>query len=176
MSDNILKIMDHLWKSDEEASAYLSPKEIEQKKRILSLHSMWLESPWKENNKLMEAHRGIFEVSLSQAYRDFDVVKTYFGNIKLTSKDLMRYIVEEMCKRAYEKAETEGNAMAMVAAANGIIKVRRLDQEDKELDPDDLHIPNFEATVDPTVIGLQPIKDKAAKVAKYREKYLLNNG
>ena len=174
MNDNILKIIDHLWKSEEEASVFLSPVELEQKRRILALHSMWLASPWKENNKLMEAHSGVFNISQAQAYRDFDVVKTYFGNIKLTSKDLMRYIVEEMCKRAYEKAETEGNAMAMVAAANGIIKVRRLDQEDKELDPEDIHVPNFQATVDPMVIGLQPIKNKAEKVAKYREKFITN--
>lgn len=174
MSDNILKIIEHLWKSDEEASVFLSPVEIQQKRRILALHAMWLQTPWRENNKLVEAHKGVFEISLSQAYRDLDVVKTYFGNIKLVSKDLMRYIVEEMCKRAFDKAETEGNAMAMVAAANGIIKVRRLDQEDKEVDPDVMNIPNFEAVVDPAILGLPIIKDRAERVEKYRNKYLIN--
>ena len=175
MSDNnieIPKIIQHLYKSDEEAAAYLSPCQLEQKKRLLSLYNTWLSSPWKENSKILADHVGMFNIELSQAYRDFENVKMIFGNLKLASKDVMKYVVSEMLKHAYQQAETDKNSMAMVAAANGLIKVGRLDQIDIEIDIESLNIPDFETTVDPTVLSpdFKPMKNKAKFLEKYRGK------
>lgn len=112
------------------------------------------------------------DLSYIEAVRDLSNIKLVIGNLPRARKELIRYQVTEMHKKAYQKALENGNELAMTAAANNISKANTLDKDEIEIPWDQIIPPAFEPSNDIEVIGGKPVKDLDARIAKLKEKYM----
>lgn len=111
-------------------------------------------------------------MSYIESVRDLSNIKLVIGNLPRARKELIRYQVTEMHKKAYQKALENGNEIAMTMAANNISKANALDKDDIDIPWDQMIPPALEPTSDIKAIGGKPIKDIDAKIAKLKAKYL----
>lgn len=116
------------------------------------------------------------QLSYIEALRDLSNIKLVIGNMPRARKDLIRWQVIEMHKKAYQKALENNNDLGMTTAANNIAKAAGLDKEDPEIPWDEINPPNFEPTADITVIDPDR-KPKSPKeideqIAKLKSRYL----
>lgn len=139
--------------------------------RIRSAYTLWLEYPRKKDAEIRD-HLMTFGVNRSAAYEDIQLIKLLLGDLAETSKAFHRFRFVAMIEKAYDLAERNKDAKAMVAAADKYAKYNQLDKEDSLKIPWDEIIPQqFEPTSDPTVIGIKPVANIREKIAKMKEKY-----
>lgn len=162
-----------LFKDATEAEHYLSVKEMEVRKRWMAAFSKWYDAPHTSTKDIVtflsNGCGGITEpVSYQQAYKDIVYVQRLLGNIQQASKAWSRYMVIEMARQAYIKAEAKGDAKSMALAANTIGKYTRLDKEEKEpMDWERMIPPSFEPSDDVTLVeGVKPVEN----IEAYRKK------
>lgn len=163
----------HLMEDSDVASKYLSETQLQIRERIKYGYVMWLESPSKPDSMVVKALMETYGISTRQAYADIDAIKLILGNIKNAHKEWHRYVVIEMCKKAFELAESNKDPKGMAMAADKLGKYTRLDQiEEDQLPWDQLIPPNFEPSTDITVLGFQHVPDLDKKVAALKRKYM----
>lgn len=149
-----------------------SEKELEIKKRFVTVFTFWLEKPMLSDKKILQFMTTTLGMSKSQAYRDIDKIKILLGNVRNANKEWQRYKLIAMLDKAYELAEVTRNSMAMIKAAQVLGKYTQLDKEEAAAIPYDEIVPqSFEPTGDVSVLGIQPIKDLKDRQKKLREKY-----
>jgi hypothetical protein len=165
--------------SGDKVSVHMSTKELEIRKRYMSLFHLMLERPEMKDIDLVNFLMNEFKISRSIAFYDVSNVKVIFGNVKKTAKEWDRYVVTEMLKESYNKAKEEWDKSKdakhlknMVYAADKLGRYTKLDQEEGRDIPFDEIVPlDIEPTGDVSVLGLKPMQDLAAKQRKLREKY-----
>jgi hypothetical protein len=113
------------------------------------------------------------KLSYVQAAVDLNAIKNVIGNMPRVRKELIRYQVIELQKRAYQHAESLGNVDAMVAAANGIGKAANLDKDDPEIPWDEMLPPSFEPVNDLEALGEGFEKHQSVErdIERMRKKY-----
>jgi hypothetical protein len=114
-----------------------------------------------------------FDISYIEAMRDLSSIKLVIGNMPRARKELIRYQVSEMHKKAYQKALENNNEMGMTTAAANFAKANNLDKDDMEIPWDQMIPPAFEPTDDISVIGRLrlPEKELDAKIDKLKARY-----
>ncbi len=166
-------IQAHLMDDPDVACIYLSETQLKIRERIKYGYVMWLESPSKPDFLVVKALIDTYGISQRQAYADIDAIKTVLGNIKNAHKEWHRYVVIEMCKKAFELAESNKDPKGMAMAADKLGKYTRLDQiEEDQLPWDQLIPPNFEPSTDITVLGFQHDPNIDKKIAALKRKYM----
>ena len=149
-----------------------SEKELEIKKRYVTVFTFWLDKPMLSDKKIIQFMTSNLGMSKTQAYRDIDKIKILLGNVRNANKEWQRYKLIAMLDKAYEMAEAARNSMAMIKAAQVLGKYTQLDKEETAAIPYDEIVPqSFEPTGDVSVLGIQPIKDLKDRQKKLREKY-----
>lgn len=164
--DNIQK---HLLETQEVASLYLSPAEIEIKNRLATGFTLWVENPGFPDKEIISFLKDRFDISSRQAYNDLGNIKLMLGNVRNAHKEWYRHTVIEMAKETYALARRQKDTKAMAMALDKIGKYTRLDQVDaEELPWDQLIPPDFEPSNDITVLGFtrDPHVDERRKRAK----------
>lgn len=140
--------------------------------RLRDVYNHWLSFPTKKDRDIIlyiQQHGG---VGKSQAYDDLKVVKALLGNFQKTTQDYHRYRFIEMIRRAYDKAESLGDARSMVAAADKYAKYTRLDKdEERENRYAKIQRQPFKFTDDPSVIGIKPVPNIREKIRALKERY-----
>lgn len=152
------KIEMMLYKSREEASVYLTDREMQQKDRWMLCVSKMMENPSMLDsdlvNFLTNGGEGLFDpVSTATAYRDMAAVRRLVGNIKLSSKEWYRHLIVEACKKGIEIAIAANDASGIAANADKIGKYTRVDKDDDALNYDNFEPPVFEPSDDVTLLG-----------------------
>lgn len=112
-------------------------------------------------------------LSYTQAVRELSKVKHVMGNMPRVRKELVRYQVIEMHKRAFQKAEEAGDVKGMTAASNGIAMAANLDKDDPEIPWEEMISPAWEPVNDLTALG-EGFEDKENledKIEKFKKKY-----
>ena len=147
-----------LYKSREEASVYLTDREMQQKDRWMLCVSKMMENPAMLDSELVifltNGGEGLFEkVSTATAYRDMAAVRRLVGNIKLSSKEWYRHLIVEACKKGIEIAIAANDASGIAANADKIGKYTRVDKDDDALNYDNFEPPVFEPSDDVTLLG-----------------------
>jgi len=162
-----------LFKDAPEASQELSLHEEDIRRRWMATFSKWHDAPHTPTKEMVKflttGCGGVVEpVSEPQAYRDIAYVQRLLGNVQQASKAWCRYMVVEMARQAYVKAEAKGDAKSMALAANTIGKYTRLDKEESEpVDWGRMTPPSFEPSDDVTLVeGVQPVEN----IEEYRRK------
>lgn len=154
-----------LFKDKDEATTFLSPREMEIKKRMMLCVSKKMEEPLIPDtelvNFLLHGCGGNTEpVSQSQAYRDIGMINRLVGNIQLAAKAWYRYMIVEGGKKAFNMAMDKEDAKGAAAALDKIGKYTRSDKEDEKFDYSQLVPPSFEPSDDVTLLeGLEPIEN-----------------
>ena len=112
--------------------------------------------------KLIEPDR-----SFSSCVRDLNKVKFVLGNMPKARKELIRFQVIEMLKRAYQKAESLDNPDAMASSANAIGRNANLSTEDNEIPWDEMIPPDFEPTDNIKVLSdnLEPYTEEIGRAS-----------
>lgn len=169
------KIQQHLYEDTETALQYLTPTEIEIKKRVMVCVSKIMDEPMIQDKDmvkfLMNGCGGKTEqVGQSQAYRDIAAIRKILGNIQLASKSWYRYIIIEGAKEGFDIARVEKDAKGMASCLDKIGKYTRADREDDPFDFSQLIPPSFEPTNDVTVMeGFEKIDNLEEERKKFRE-------
>jgi len=169
------KIQQHLYEDTETALQYLTPTEIEIKKRVMVCVSKIMDEPMIQDKDmvkfLMNGCGGKTEqVGQSQAYRDIAAIRKILGNIQLASKSWYRYIIIEGAKEGFDIARVERDAKGMASCLDKIGKYTRADREDDPFDFSQLIPPSFEPTNDVTVMeGFEKIDNLEEERKKFRE-------
>ena len=147
---------------------------IEKRKRRYTLFCHSYSHPYQTDDQLVDFLKLIEPGrSFSSAIRDVNRVKFAIGNMPKASKQLIKWQVTEMLKRAYQKAEALDNPDAMAAAANAIGRANNVNSNDDEIPWDDMITPNFEPTNDIKALSenIKPFSDE--DISKMRKKYSL---
>ena len=169
------KIQQHLYEDTETALKYLTPTEIEIKKRVMVCVAKIMDEPMIQDKDmvkfLMNGCGGKTEqVGQSQAYRDIAAIRKILGNIQLASKSWYRYIIIEGAKEGFDIARVEKDAKGMASCLDKIGKYTRADREDDPFDFSQLIPPSFEPTNDVTVMeGFEKIDNLEEERKKFRE-------
>ena len=169
------KIQQHLYEDTQTALQYLTPTEIEIKKRVMVCVAKIMDEPMIQDKDmvkfLMNGCGGKTEqVGQSQAYRDIAAIRKILGNIQLASKSWYRYIIIEGAKEGFDIARVEKDAKGMASCLDKIGKYTRADREDDPFDFSQLIPPSFEPTNDVTVMeGFEKIDNLEEERKKFRE-------
>lgn len=175
--DNDLKSLEliqlHLMEDRDVAKLYLSETQLDIRDRLAAGYTHWLENPTTPDSEIVMFLRENYGVSQRQAYADIDAIRIMLGNIKNAHKEWHRFVVIEMCKQAYKKAEANNDPKAMAMAADKLGKYTRLDQvEEDQLPWDQLVPPNFEPSTDVSIMGFKRDPDIDHKRKRLMRKYM----
>ena len=113
-------------------------------------------------------------VSTNQAYRDIALIKMLFGSVAVSNKEQMRYKANFLydAAAAAAMAGNDAKAKALTKIADGIVKNNRLDESDgEEFHWDEIVPKDMSLSVDPSVIGIEPIPNIREKAAKLLKQY-----
>lgn len=140
--------------------------------RLRDAYTHWLANPLLSDNRMRDYLMATHQVSTSQAYRDITLVKMLFGSVQVSNKEQMRYKANYLydAAAAAAMAGNDSKAKALTKIADGIVKNNRLEEQEGEDYPWDEIVPvDISLSVDPSVIGIEPIpqvREKAAKLLK----------
>jgi len=157
------KIEKQLFKSEDDASVFLTETQLNIKNRLMLCVSILMTDPLKSDTELVNFLTGgcggiVTRVTDSQAYRDVAAIKKMVGNIPMASKTWYRYMIVEGAKKGYEIAVAEKDAKGIAACLDKIGKYTRADKEDDAFDWAQMIPPNMEPTDDVSVLeGFEPI-------------------
>lgn len=171
------KVLKHLYDDTETALRYLTPTEVEIKKRVMLCVNMVMDEPMIRDFSLVEFLKngcgGICSsIGTSQAYRDIAAVRKIVGNIQLSSKSWYRYMVIEGAKEAFEIGRTNNDSKGMSSAIDKIGKYTRADKEDDPYDYSEMTPPSFEPTDDISVLeGFEKIDNLEQKRKEFRARF-----
>ena len=169
------KIQQHLYEDTETALQYLTPTEIEIKKRVMVCVAKIMDEPMIQDKDMVRfimngCGGNTAPVGQSLAYRDIAAIRKILGNIQLASKSWYRYIIVEGAKEGFDIARVEKDAKGMASCLDKIGKYTRADREDDPFDFSQLIPPSFEPTNDVTVMdGFEKIDNLEEERRKFRE-------
>ena len=164
--------LDLIVRKMENDSIILTESQQEHYDRLRDAYTHWLSNPLLSDNRMRDYLMATHHVSTSQAYRDITLVKMLFGSVQVANKEQMRYKANYLydAAAAAAMAGNDAKAKALTKIADGIVKNNRLEEQEGEDYPWDEIIPvDISLTVDPSVIGIEPIphiREKAAKLLK----------
>ena len=153
-----------------------TPVEISQVKRYRYAFSMYLDSPAISDRTLVEDLMKAFDISKSQAYRDLTGVKIILPSVKNAGKEWIRYLVNEELKEIIEFTKLDENKRTMLdqrlAAIDKLAKYNKLNKPDEiEINWDEIVPVTIEPTNDVSVLGVKPLENKEAAIAKMYDRY-----
>lgn len=115
-----------------------------------------------------------YGVTSRVAYQDIAIIKALYGRVPLANKEQMRHKANHLFDMA-TAAALAGNdkkAKALTKIAEGIVKNNRLEESDGEEYPwEDIIPKDLSLSVDPSVIGIEPIPNVQEKAAKLLKRY-----
>lgn len=164
-----------LFKSRDDSTGLLSPREQLIKERMMLVVSKRMEEPLVEEKNLVDFLTGgcgglVPKVSKSQAYRDVAMANRLVGNIQLSAKSWYRYMIVEGAKKAYNLAIDKGDAKAAAAALDKLGKYTRSDKEDDRIDFSEMLPPSFEPSDDVTLLdGVERIPNLEQRRRELRQ-------
>lgn len=159
------KVEKCLYMEKTEAERYLTPGQMEIKKRLMLCVSVMLDDPLTPDteivNFLMAGCGGSCDpISQTQAYRDVAALKKMVGSIQLSSKAWYRHMIIEGAKEGIRIAKLKEDAKGIAVNIDKIGKYTRADKEDDTFDWTQMLPPVLEPTDDVSVLeGFEPVEN-----------------
>jgi hypothetical protein len=177
--DSLLeKINDHLFSSETDTRLVFDKDEQDIVLRYRAAFTKWLDEPMMKDKDMIHYLKTTFEISETQAYKDISRIKFLLGNVAVANKEFQRHRATEMILEGYDLASNAVSglevkqAMAMIRAAEALVKVHKLDKDEMERIPWEDIIPlELEPTTDISVIGRKRIDNLEELQQKLRKKY-----
>ena len=133
--------------------------------RLRDAYTHWLSNPLLSDNRIRDYLMTMHHIAL---------IKMLFGSVAVSNKEQMRYKANFLydAAAAAAMAGNDAKAKALTKIADGIVKNNRLDESDGEEFPWDEIVPkDMSLSVDPSVIGIEPIPNIREKAAKLLKQY-----
>lgn len=151
----------------------LTQKEEEIKQRYEAGFAFWLNNPHLDKTQVARFIRNKFDIQRSSSFDDVKAIEIMLANVKTASKEWLRHMVIEMCRKAYNMALAKSDPKGMVLAADKIGRYAKLDQDEIESLPwEKLIPPNFEPSPDVSILGIETEGNTQKRIDKLRKKYL----
>jgi hypothetical protein len=175
----LLKLHSFLFGSDQEKESLVFHKDEQDiVLRYRAAFTKWLSDPSLRDYEMISYLKITFGISDTLAYRDLSRIKSLIGNVQNAGKEFQRHRATEMILKGYAlAAEADSHlevkqAMAMIRAAEALVRVHKLDKEEMERIPWEDIIPlDLEPTTDISVIGRRRIDNIEELQQKIRSKY-----
>jgi hypothetical protein len=150
----------------------MPPYHLERLMRFRAGYAFWYEFPTKQEADIRDHIMDEFGISKTQAYEDIRIIKILLGNIQKVTKEWNRHRFIAMIEESYKTAKANGDAKAMVMAADKFGKYTQLNIEDSiDIPWGEIINSAWEPTSDPTVIGLKPDPKIDEKIKNLKKKY-----
>lgn len=133
---------------------------------------LWMiEQPQAKDSTFVSEVCNRFKVSRPTAYSDLAVIKALLPELAKTAKEFHRWRYFEMILDTYETAKKKGDTRTMEKAASDYAKYAKIDVDKDEIDFADITPQPFVPTLDPRVLGIEPIPNLAERKKALLEKY-----
>lgn len=166
------EVLDLFFAKMEDSSLVLTEPQQQRYDRLYDTYTHWLQNPILPDNRVRDYIVANYGVTKMTAYQDIAIIKCLFGSVQVSHKEMQRVKANHLFDMA-AAAAVAGNtekAKTLTKIAEGIVKANRLDDAEKdEVIWTDIVPKDFSLTVDPSVIGIEPvpgIKEKAEKLLK----------
>ena len=103
---------------------------LQRQQRIVDAYTHWTRFPREEDRDVVAYIMCRYNISQNSAYEDLRLIKSIMGEVNKVTKDFARYQFDKMIMSAYRKAESQGDARSMAAAAAAYGKFHKLDKDD----------------------------------------------
>lgn len=149
------------------------PKEtVEKIKRVRDMHQLLIANPATVAREIVSDIMERYGVTEQCAYSDLRTVRDILPTLTQSRRAYHRWQANEMMMETYRKARDKGKLDVMAKTAADYAKYNRVDEDDDDTGTfDEIRVQPFVPTMDPRVLGLEPIPDIFEKQRKLIEKY-----
>lgn len=144
----------------------------ERLKRIRGVYAYWLQFPTKTSKEIIDYNMKMFGVGRAQAYDDLHLTQVLLGNLQQTSKEFMRWKINQDLEHDLQLARNINDMRAVASIEKNRILNNRTDKDDEpELEYDKIVPQTFEPTDDPSVIGIKKVPGLRDRIRRLEKKY-----
>lgn len=144
--------------------------------RIREEYTWALANPDFADRQFIEQFESRTGLKRSQLYADLNIIKQILPALASASREWYRWKANQMLLETYQKAKARKDTKTMERAASSFAKYNRVDLEDEQTIP--LHlilVQPFTVTADPSVLGIKPIPNVEAEIARLKKKYAMES-
>jgi len=166
--------LDLIFAKMEDDSIILTDDQQKRFERLNDAYTHWISNPLLPDNRIRDYIMARYGVTTRIAYQDIAIIKALYGRVPLANKEQMRHKANHLFDMAAAAAlaGNDAKAKALTKIAEGIVKNNRLEESDGEDYPWEEIIPkDMSLTVDPAVIGIEPIPNIQVKAARLLKQY-----
>lgn len=139
--------------------------------RCRAMYLWMLEQPHAKDADFVSEVCNRFKVSRPTAYSDLAVIKALMPELSKTARDFHRWRYNQMILDTFATAKKKGDTRTMEKAASSYAKYNDCDNFKEEIDLSDIMPQPFVPTMDPRVLGIEPMKDLNKRKKQLLEKY-----
>lgn len=139
--------------------------------RCRAMYLWFIEQPHAKDAQFVSEVCDRFKVSRPTAYSDLAVIKVLLPELSKTARAFHRWRALDMILETYNTAKIKGDTRTMEKAASDYAKYTRIDDDSEEIDLSDIQPQPFVPTMDPRVLGIEPIPDLKERKQALLEKY-----
>lgn len=168
------ELLDLIFAKMEDDSIQLTVQQQQRFDRLNDAYTHWLSNPMLPDNRIRDYIMARHNVTSRIAYQDIAIIKMLYGRVPLANKEQMRHKANHLFDMATAAALAgdDKKAKALTKIAEGIVKNNRLEDSDGEDFPFEDIIPkDISLSVDPSVIGIEPVPNIHQKAAKLLKQY-----
>lgn len=168
------EMLDLIFAKMEDESISLTTQQQIRFDRLTDAYTHWLSNPLLPDNRMRDYIMARYGVTTRIAYQDLAIIKALYGRVPLANKEQQRHKANHLYDMAAAAAVAgnDAKAKALTKIADGIVKNNRLDENDGEEFPwEDIVPKDMSLTVDPSVIGIEPVPNIQQKAAKLLKQY-----
>lgn len=147
----------HLFDDVENLREILSPSQVEMILRARAMYLWYLEHPDAKDAQFVETDCNRHKVSRPTAYTDLAVIQAVLPGLSQTTRDFHRWRYNEMILSTFQNAKTRGDVRTMERAATSYARNNNISAEEVTVDPAEMIVQPFIPTMDPSVLGINPI-------------------
>lgn len=140
--------------------------------RCRAMYLWMLEQPQATDAAFVSEVCNRFKVSRPTAYSDLAVLKVLLPDLSKTAREFHRWRFNQMILETYDYAKRKGDTRTMEKAISTYAKFNDVGNFDVEIDLSEQKVQPFVPTMDPRVLGIEPMPDLKERKAKLLDKYM----
>lgn len=153
-------------------AAGLKPGVKERIMRLREMYFYWIRNPRQNERQIVDVLRKQYELRLSQAYEDAQLLRICIGNIQQVTRQWSQWVFLQRCEEGFEMARKEGNINAFAKMLATFARGTKIAKEENTAPEYDQIVPQqFTVTTDPSVAGFRRIPNIHEKAKKLLQKY-----
>ena len=139
--------------------------------RCRAMYLWFIEQPHAKDAQFVQECCNRFKVSRPTAYSDLSVIKMLLPELSKTARAFHLWRYNNMILETYANAKIKGDTRTMEKAAADYAKYNKVDVDKEEIDLSDIMPQPFVPTMDPRVLGIEPMPNLKERKKALLEKY-----